>query len=136
MMHRIEPMLASHPHPAGSDRDAAVECVEACLECAAICDSCADACLAESDVQSQVACIRLNIDCADICAVTARLFARPSGRDAAALRAQLDACFAICRACGDECARHAAHMEHCRICAECCRRCAEACERMKAALVA
>ena len=135
-MNRVKSMLASHPHPAASDRDAAFECVQACLECAATCSTCADACLAEDDVKSQVQCIRLNLDCADICELTARLFARPSERDAPALRHQLEACAAICRACGDECASHAAHMEHCRICAESCRRCADACDRMKSALVA
>jgi hypothetical protein len=135
-MDQLGPMLASHPHPAGSEREAAQACVEACVECSAICASCADACLAEDDVQQMVQCIRLNIDCADICETTARLFARPSPRDADALRLQLEACAAICRACGDECAQHAAHMEHCRICADSCRRCAEACDSMLAALVA
>jgi hypothetical protein len=135
-MQQLDAMLASHPSPAHSDGDIARACVEACLECSAVCASCADACLAEDDVAKQVTCIRLNLDCADICAVTARLFARPSERDAQTLRHQLEACAAICRACGAECAQHAQHMEHCRICAETCRRCAEACDRMKGALAA
>lgn len=135
-MNQLQSMLASHPAPASSDGDVAQECVEACYECAAICASCADACLAEEEVAQLVACIRLNLDCADVCELTGRLFARPSRRDAPSLGLQLDACAAICRACGDECERHARHMEHCRICAEACRRCAEACDRMRDALVA
>jgi hypothetical protein len=48
------------------------------------------------------------------------------------LQAQLRACATACRACGDECARHAEgmNMEHCRVCAEACRRCEAACERL------
>lgn len=135
-MKQLESMLASHPAPAHSDGDVARACVEACYECSAICATCADACMSEDNVGKQVLCIRLNLDCADVCEVTGRLFARPSERDARALELQLEACAAFCRACGDECARHAPHMEHCRICAESCRRCADACDRMRGALVA
>lgn len=135
-MQQLQSMLDSHPSPAHSDGDIARACVEACYECAAICASCADACLAEDDVAGMVTCIRLNLDCSDICEVTGRLFARPSSRDAEALRLQLEACAAMCRACGDECASHAQHSEHCRICSESCRRCAQACDRMIAALAA
>ena len=134
-MKQLEPMLASHPAPAHSDGDIARACIEACYECAAICASCADACLGEADVAGLTSCIRLNLDCSDVCAVTGRLFARSSDRDGTALGLQLEACAAMCRACGDECARHAKHMEHCRICAEACRRCADACDRMRGALV-
>ena len=135
-MNQLEPMLASHPSPAGSDGDVARACVEACYECAAICAACADACLAEDDVAELVTCIRLDLDCSDMCELTGRLFTRPSKRDAPALGLQLEACAAMCRACGDECAKHADAMEHCRICAQTCERCAEACDRMRRALVA
>ena len=135
-MQQLRTMLESHPSPAHSDGDVARACIEACYECAAICATCADACLAEENAGELVMCIRLNLDCADICEVTGRLFARPSARDAEALRLQLEACAAMCRACGDECSNHAKHMEHCRICAESCRRCAQACDRMIAALAA
>jgi len=46
----------------------------------------------------------------------------------------IEACAAACRACGDECARHAAHHEHCRLCAEACRRCDKACEDLLATI--
>jgi hypothetical protein len=133
-MTRLQGMLASHPDPAGSNGEEARRCIEACAECAQTCTVCADACLAEDDVQKLVTCIRLNMDCADVCHVTGTLMTRPSHRDAPALRAQLQACIEICRACADECASHH-HMEHCRLCAEACRACAEACEAMAAALV-
>src|SRR5512147_1797585 len=85
----LDPMLAAHPAPAHSDRAAAEECITACAECAAVCSSCADACLAEDDVFDLVTCVRFNLDCADICAVTGRLFARPSERHEETLRHQL-----------------------------------------------
>ncbi|MEX1184513.1 MAG: four-helix bundle copper-binding protein [Gemmatimonadota bacterium] len=134
-MNRLHSMLETHPEPAGPNGDEALRCIEACAECAETCTVCADACLGEDEVQHMVACIRLNLDCAEVCGVTGTLMARPSHRDAPALRAQLQACIEICRACGDECARHGGKMEHCRICAESCRACAEACEAMAGALV-
>lgn len=134
-MSRLQRMLETHPEPAGSNGDEARRCIEACVECTQTCTVCADACLGEADVAQMVACIRLNLDCADVCHVTGTLMTRPSHRDAPALRAQLQACVEICRACGDECARHGHHMEHCRVCAEACHACAEACEAMIGALV-
>ena len=135
-MSRLNEMLKSHPHPASSEGEEARRTVEALAECAQSCTICADACLEEEDVQAMVACIRLCLDCAEVCRVTETLMARPSHRDAPALRAQLEACIAICMACADECERHAEHgSEHCRICAEACRACAEECEKMAGALV-
>lgn len=133
-MERLEGMLNAHPEPAGSNGEEALRCIKACAVCAQTCTVCADACLSEDDVQALVTCIRLNLDCADVCDVTGTLMTRPSHRDAPALRAQLQACIEICRACADECAQHSG-MEHCRICAEACRECAQACEAMSGALV-
>jgi hypothetical protein len=134
-MTRLQDILAAHPHPAGSDGDIANACIEACNDCSAVCTVCADACLAEKDVQHQVQCIRLNLDCADICAITGRLMARAGHRDAPTLRLQLEACAQACRACADECARHAKHMKHCRVCAEACLHCEKACKDMALSLV-
>lgn len=135
-MTRLQHMLDSHPDPAGSNGDAARRCIETCAECAQACAICADACLAETNVRELVTCIRLNLDCADVCHLTGLLMTRPSHRDAPALRAQLQACVEMCRACGDECERHGREgMDHCEICAEACRACVEACELMIAALV-
>lgn len=128
-------MLHAHPHPASSAGEEALACIIATAECAHACTTCADACLTEPDARDLANCIKLNLDCADICALTGRLIARASRRDEPTLEAVLDACVTACRACADECARHAGHMEHCRVCAEACSACAEACERMSRALV-
>lgn len=134
-MSRLKAMLRTHPAPAGDNGDAAIECIEACFDCAEICSICADACLAEKKGMDLVQCIRLNQDCADICRVTGTLLARTGHRDANTLRLQLQACVQACRSCGDECQKHAAHMQHCKLCADACRRCAEACEEMIKQLV-
>lgn len=135
-MDRLRDMFRTHPAPASDAGDEAFALVAAASECAAVCTTCADACLEEDDPASLRVCIRNNLDCADICATTARLIARPGPQDVGALRAQLEACATMCRACADECASHGSMMEHCRICAEVCRACADACDRMKAALEA
>ncbi|MFB9865610.1 four-helix bundle copper-binding protein [Rufibacter immobilis] len=96
--------------------------IQALTACAASCDHCFDACLQEQDVKMMEGCIRLDRDCADICKLTASALARNSSE----ARTFLQACAEICRACGDECAKHA-HMQHCQDCAEACRRCEEAC---------
>jgi hypothetical protein len=136
-MSTLEQMFETHPEPAGTNGAAAVRCIQATARCAQACTVCADACLGEDDVAAMVTCIRLDLDCAEVCRVTGTLLTRPSHRDAPALRAQLQACVEMCRACADECERHAeGHgMDHCRICAEACRECADACEAMITALV-
>jgi len=115
------------------DRDALVRCIEDCLDCVASCTSCADADLAESDVREMVRCIRLCLDCVDACDATARIVTRQTAPDLRVLRGMVEACAVACRACGDECERHAAHHEHCRICAKVCRRCERTCHDLLAA---
>jgi hypothetical protein len=48
------------------------------------------------------------------------------------MSAMIRACAAACLACAEECDRHAAHHEHCRVCAEVCRRCKQACDDLLA----
>lgn len=72
-------------------------------------------------------CIRLNLDCADICTAAGAMASRRTGSNIEVLRAAIQACAEACRACGDECAKHAQMHEHCRICAEACRSCELAC---------
>lgn len=130
MPDRTLAMLRAHPDPTTAFSPGPLaECLDACLECEAVCSSCADACLAEEHVAHLRRCVRLNLDCADICSATGRVLSRLTAPDPAVLRAQLEACRAACRACGDECERHAQDMgmEHCRVCAEACRRCEAAC---------
>ena len=125
-------MLRTHPQQNGLpvSRQALQECIEACFSCAQTCTTCADACLGEAMVDELVACIRLNLDCADVCAATGRLLSRQTAANWDVLRAQLEACAVACQACGDECEKHAGMHEHCRICAEECRRCEDACRSL------
>jgi hypothetical protein len=131
----VDQMLGAHPRDLGGiDREKLRECIEACLECAQTCTACADACLGEDMVADLVTCIRICLDCADLCGTTAKVLTRRTGNDGGIPRAVLEGCAAACRACGDECARHAEMHEHCRLCAEVCRRCERACREMLASL--
>jgi uncharacterized protein DUF326 len=120
-------MLEAHPWPAQIDREVLVSCIDECLACLQSCTACADASLAEDDVVDLRRCIRLCLDCSDVCGATARLLTRQTDYVAATARAQVSSCRDLCVACAEECERHAAHHEHCRLCAEECRRCEETC---------
>jgi len=130
----VREIIQTHPQPTSLDLEVLIRCIDECSDCAASCTSCADADLAEPDVQDLVRCIRLCVDCSDICTTTGRIATRQTAADAGVLRASVEACATACRVCGDECERHAAHHEHCRLCAESCRRCEEACRALLAAL--
>jgi hypothetical protein len=130
----VRELIETHPHPTSTDREVLVRCIEDCFECAATCTGCADACLAEDDVRELVRCIRLCLDCADACVATGRIVIRQTEPDFGVIRATIEACWTACRACGEECERHAHHHEHCRICAETCRRCEQACNDLLAAI--
>jgi hypothetical protein len=128
-------MLESYPKNLGDvETTALVACIEACTECAQICTACADACLGEDTVAELTSCIRIDLDCADLCAATARILSRQTGNNATVTKAVVEACATACQVCGDECARHGSHHEHCRICAEACRACEQACRDLLAAL--
>jgi hypothetical protein len=129
-------MLMAYPRRLGADPSLLAPCIEACFECAQTCMACADACLGEENATSLLHCIRLNLDCDDVCDVTGRLLSRQTAPDWTVLRAQLRACIAACRACAEECERHAAYHEHCRICAASCRHCEDACTRLLESLPA
>ncbi|CAM3174988.1 Ferredoxin [Deinococcus saxicola] len=134
-------MLQTHPQISQSPFDLAAltGCIDACFECAQVCTSCADACLGETEHAGHLThCIRLNSDCADICVATGRVLVRQTQPEMAVIRAQLQACLAACKACGDECQGHAEkmNMKHCAVCAESCRRCEQACQKMLGSLSA
>jgi len=130
----VRDILAVHPRPTALDRDLLIRCIEECIDCAAVCTSDADADLAEPDVPEMIRCIRLCLDCADTCDATARIVTRQTEPDFGVLHAVLTACATTCRACAEECDKHAAHHEHCRICVEVCRRCERACEDLLATI--
>ncbi|WP_129794141.1 four-helix bundle copper-binding protein [Sphingosinicella sp. CPCC 101087] len=124
---QVAEMIAAHPDVKGNTNEALLRCIADCYDCAQTCTSCADACLAEANVAELRQCIRLNLDCADLCLAAGALGTRRTGSDESAILAALEACATACRLCGEECARHASMMEHCRICADACRRCESSC---------
>jgi len=130
----VREMIQQHPRPSSVNRDVLLRCIEECVDCAATCTSCADACLSETDLPDLVRCVRLDLDCADVCDATGRIVTRQTELDVAVVRGAVKACAIACRACGDECERHAAHHEHCRISADVCRRCEQACRDLLAAI--
>jgi hypothetical protein len=104
--------------------------IDAISDCAQACTADTDADLGEQDVAEMVRCIRLCLNCTDVCTATAGVISRPADYDADVVRPLLQACVAVCKSCGDECERHAAHMPHCRVCTEACRRCEQACRHL------
>jgi hypothetical protein len=132
----VREIMAVHPRPSPLDRDVLVRCIEECLDCGAVCTSCADACLAEPDVPELVSCIRFCLDCADACRAAGSVLTRQTEAAPEVVRAITQACAVACRASGDECERHAAHHDHCRICEGVCRRCEQACNEVLAAIAA
>jgi hypothetical protein len=130
----VREIIERHPRPVSLDRDVLLRCIDECFDCAATCTSCADACLGESDVPELVRSVRLNLDCADVCDATGRVVTRQTEPDLGVVRAALETCVVACRACADECDRHAAHHDHCRVCAEVCRRCEQACDDLLATI--
>ncbi len=131
---RTAAMLEAYPATINLHRNLIARAIDVLVDCSQTCTACADACLSEDMVADLRKCIRSNLDCADICDVTARILSRHTGYDANITRAQLEACIAACRACGDECEQHAGMHGHCRICAEACRECEAACTDLLSAI--
>jgi uncharacterized membrane protein len=128
-------MLETYPKDVGNiDQAKLAACIDACFECAQTCTACADACVAEDSVADLRHCIRTNLDCADICDTTGRALSRQTAGGVNVTRALLEACATACKACGDECSKHAEMHEHCKVCAEACRRCEQACRDLLAAI--
>ena len=107
----VEEILKTHPRPPIAELAVLVRCIDECGNCEATCTICADA-----------------------CDHTLRTISRQTDPDPTTQRTAVEACLAACRACGDECERHAQHHEHCRLCAEQCRRCERACQDLLATL--
>lgn len=128
-------MLETYPRDPGRiDKAKLVECIDACFECDQACTACADACLSEEDVYHLTKCIRTCLDCSDVCATTGRVLSRHTDYDANLTRTVLETCAIACKTSADECDKHAAKHEHCRVCAEVCRRCERACGDLVEAL--
>src|SRR5438132_1714842 len=89
--------------------------------CMTQCNVCYNACLHEKDVAMLIRCIELDRECAEICQLTASLFARGSVN----IDKFLKLCAEICRLCAEECEKHM--HDHCQKCAHICRSCSEMC---------
>ncbi len=129
-MTRAIDILKTFPAAITLDRDLLARCIEECVTCGQACTACADADLTEKMLGELRKCIRTCLDCADVCEVTGRVLSRQTGYDANVIRAVVQACVEVCKTCGDECERHAAMHEHCRITAEECRRCEGVCREV------
>ncbi len=95
-------MLQTHPHKTRLELSLLGATIQACFESVQVSTACADACLSEPQVQMMLRCIRLDHDTADICLATGRMLLRQTEPDWVAMRAQLQACAAACRASGAE----------------------------------
>src|SRR5262252_1196930 len=121
-------LLDSYPGTLNADAGVLAATLDALSDCAQACAADADADLAEQNLAEMVTCIRLCLDCTDVCTATLGVVSRQTAYDPTITRPLLEACIATCKSCGDECARHAPHYEHCRICEQACRRCEQACQ--------
>jgi hypothetical protein len=115
-------LLGTYPSTVTVDADVLAAAIDALSDCAQACTADADADLSEEHLAQMVTCIRLCLDCTDICTATIAVITRKANYDPHVARPLLEACAASCKSCGDECERHAATHEHCRVCAEACRR--------------
>lgn len=125
-----EALSRSHRGVAPHANGALVSAIDTCFDCTQSCVACGDACLAEERPSQLARCIRICGECADICDVTGRLLSRRFPDRPQIWETQLRACIVACRMCAEECEQHAAHHEHCRICADACRECERACQTM------
>lgn len=133
-MSYARPLLESYQYPVSVETDVLAEAIDAMNDCRQACITDVDADLSESDLAEMVRCIRLCLHCADVCAASADVTSRPGEYEADVVTPLLEACVASCKACGDECERHAHKHEHCRVCADACRRCEHACRELLTAL--
>ncbi|WP_435225608.1 hypothetical protein [Streptomyces sp. Tue6028] len=103
-------------------------------ECEEAVTACATGMLAEKDADDLRTAINQDLDCADVTTATRRVLTRGSSHDPALLSAQVEACLIACQRSHDQCAQHAQHHDHCRICAEATSRAADACREVLAAV--
>jgi hypothetical protein len=121
-------MLDTYQRTLNLDPGLLAAAIDAASDRAQACTADNDADLSEANLADMVRCIRLCLNCTDVCAATAAVLSRPAEFDPDLARPLLRACVAICISCGNECARHAPHHEHCRVCEQACRRCERACQ--------
>jgi hypothetical protein len=123
-------LLDTYPGNLNTDAAVLAATIDALSDCAQACAADADADLSEQNLAEMVRCIRLCLDCTDVCTATLGVVSRQTDYDPTITKPLLQACMATCKSCGDECARHAPHYEHCRVCEQACRRCEQACREL------
>ena len=123
----VREMAITHPNLDMGVNNALIHCVEQCYACAQVCSACADACLSEDLQAVPIDCIRPCLDCSDLCLAAGAIASRRSNGNETVVAAALTACAIACAGCAEACARHAVHMEHCRLCAAQCLDCEKAC---------
>jgi hypothetical protein len=101
-------------------------CIDACNAAADAAERCAIACLAAPNPAEMSRCIQLDIDAAQL----SRLVSSFLARDSENAKLLCEDCAEVLDRCAGECDGHAAHHEHCRMCAEACRLAMTACLRM------
>jgi Domain of Unknown Function (DUF326) len=127
-------LLDTYADSLNADAGVLAAAIDALSDCAQACTADTEADLNEQNLAEMVTCIRLCLNCADVCVATMGVVTRQGVYDHHVARPLLEACIAICKSCGDECARHAPHMPHCRVCEQACRRCERACQELLGAL--
>ncbi|MFE9096672.1 hypothetical protein [Streptomyces sp. NPDC007264] len=114
------------------------EILAATIDALSTCEEAVTACAAgmatSQDGGSMGTAIALDLDCADSVLATRRILTRATGPNGALLGAQLEACLIACQRSHEECSRHSAHHEHCRLCADATRQAADACRQALTAL--
>jgi len=133
-MSYAQQLLDTYPGNLNADAALLAATIDALSDCAQACAADTDADLSEQNLAEMVKCIRLCLDCTDVCTATLGVVSRQTHSNPAITRPLLEACVAVCKSCGDECARHAPHYEHCRVCEQACRRCEQACRELLAAM--
>jgi|GEM_PF-1052356 len=116
-------ILADHPDRTTFDLAELNRAAQAAAACALACSACADSDLGR-DPAGMATCIRKCTDCADVCAITAKMLARPAPRGDAWQKLVM-ACAALCAECAEECGQH--NHVCCQECAAACRECEKAC---------
>ena len=129
-MSYAQQLLDTYPGNLNADAALLAATIDALSDCAQACAADTDADLSEQNLAEMVKCIRLCLDCTDVCTATLGVVSRQTHSNPAITRPLLEACVAVCKSCGDECARHAPHYEHCRVCEQACRRCEQACREL------
>jgi len=99
------------------DLDKLATAVEALLEVERTTTACAGAMIGEDDSSAMVDAIRADLDTVDVVHAARSVLTRFVGANVAVVRAVLTAAIAACERSNAECARHAEHHGHCRLCA-------------------